>query len=153
MMLSGTAQYAIRAVLHVAAHGTEVPVRVSSIARTLRVPQNYLSKTLHVLARNGVLRSVRGPRGGFLLAAPPGRLTLARIAAPFDDVGTRRCVLGWPSCTSHDACPLHARWEALSGELRAFFIRTTISDLLASGQLPDAVSAAPRRASRKPRGG
>ena len=85
MWISGTSQYAIRAVVYVATHGTDAPVRVGPIATALDVPQNYLSKTLHILARAGVLRSLRGPRGGFQLAIPPARLTLARVAG---------CVLG-----------------------------------------------------------
>lgn len=151
MMLSGTAQYAIRAVLHVAAQGGDAPVRVDAIARALRVPRNYLSKTLHLLARDGVLRSGRGPRGGFQLAVPAGELTLARVAAAFDDVDTRQCLLGRPTCSARDACPVHERWEALATELRSFFVRTTVADLLASGQLPDSVPAARRTArSRRP---
>ena len=79
MWISGTSQYAIRAVVYVATNGVDEPVRVGPIAKALDVPQNYLSKTLHQLARAGVLRSVRGPRGGFQLAIPPSRLTLARV--------------------------------------------------------------------------
>jgi Rrf2 family protein len=153
MMLSGTAQYALRAVLHVAAQGDGMPVRVDAIARALDVPRNYLSKTLHLLARDGVLRSGRGPRGGFQLAVPAGELTLARIAAPFDDVRTRQCLLGHPTCDARHACPLHHRWEALATELRAFFVGTTVADLLRSGYRPAPAPAARRRPSPTRRGG
>ena len=77
MWISGTTQYALRAVLFVAEHGSDEPVRVDAIAAALNVPRNYLSKTLHTLARAGVLRSGRGPRGGFQLVDRPdeqGRL-------------------------------------------------------------------------------
>ena len=147
MLLSGTAQYALRAVLHVAAHGAHEPVRVDAIAVALAVPRNYLSKTLHLLARDGVLHSVRGPRGGFQLAVPADQLTLARIAAPFDDVRTRQCLLGHPVCDARHACPLHDRWEALATELRGFFIGTTVADLLQSGYRPDPAPTT-RRAAR-----
>jgi Rrf2 family protein len=130
MWISGTTQYAIRAVLHVAEHGAAEPVRVDDIARALNMPRNYLSKTLHALARAGVLRSGRGPRGGFQLAAAPDALSLARIAAPFDDLGSRRCLLGRPSCGWKSPCSVHARWEEVSNALQAFFRETTIADLL-----------------------
>lgn len=130
MWISGTSQYAIRAVVHIAAHGVDAPVRVGPIAVALDVPQNYLSKTLHQLARAGVLRSVRGPRGGFQLATPPSRLTLARVAAPFDEVGQRHCLLGKAQCGERNACAAHARWASVSDALQAFFRDTTIADLI-----------------------
>jgi Rrf2 family protein len=130
MWISGTSQYAIRAVVYVATHGADFPVRVGPIADALDVPQNYLSKTLHVLARAGVLRSVRGPRGGFQLAVPPARLTLARVTAPFDEVGERHCLLGRPQCSNRRPCAAHARWVGLSESLQEFFCGTTVADLI-----------------------
>jgi Rrf2 family protein len=131
MWISGTSQYAIRAVVYVATAGKEVPVQVGPIAEALGVPQNYLSKTLHQLARVGVLRSVRGPRGGFQLAVPPDRLTLARVVAPFDEVGQRHCLLGRPQCGDRYPCPAHARWVSVSESLQTFFRDTTVADLMA----------------------
>lgn len=131
MWISGTSQYAIRAVVYVAAEGRDTPVRVGPIAAALGVPQNYLSKTLHQLVRAGVLRSVRGPRGGFRLAVPPERLTLARVAAPFDDVGDRHCLLGRPECGDRSPCAVHARWAAVSESLQTFFRATTVADVMA----------------------
>jgi len=139
MWISGTSQYAIRAVVYVATHGADGPVRVGPIATALDVPQNYLSKTLHQLARAGVLRSVRGPRGGFQLAVPPGRLTLERVAAPFDEVGERHCLLGRAQCGDRYPCAAHARWSAMSDSLQAFFRNTTVADLMSD------VSASARR--------
>jgi len=139
MWISGTSQYAIRAVVYVATHGADAPVRVGPIATALDVPQNYLSKTLHQLARAGVLRSVRGPRGGFQLAVPPGRLTLERVAAPFDEVGERHCLLGRAQCGDRYPCAAHARWSAMSDSLQAFFRNTTVADLMSD------VSASARR--------
>jgi Rrf2 family protein len=131
MWISGTSQYAIRAVVYVATAGEEVPVQVGPIADALGVPQNYLSKTLHQLARVGVLRSVRGPRGGFQLAVPADRLTLARVVAPFDEVGQRHCLLGRAQCGDRYPCAAHARWASVSESLQTFFRETTVADLMA----------------------
>ena len=131
MWITSTSQYAIRAVVYVATRETDAPVRVGPIASALDVPQNYLSKTLYTLTRAGVLRSVRGPRGGFQLAVPPDRLTLARVAAPFDDVGERHCLLGRAQCGDRYPCPAHVRWTDVSSSLQAFFRDTTIADLMA----------------------
>ena len=141
MWISGTTQYALRAVLFVAEHGSDEPVRVDAIAAALSVPRNYLSKTLHALARAGVLRSGRGPRGGFQLAGPPDEISLARVAAPFDDIGSRNCLLGRPSCGWRNPCSVHAHWEEVSNALQSFFRDTTIADLL--GGIAERPSMAP----------
>jgi Rrf2 family iron-sulfur cluster assembly transcriptional regulator len=143
MWISGTTQYAIRAVLFVAEHGADEPVRVDSIAAALQVPRNYLSKTLHALARAGVLKSGRGPRGGFQLAFPPAQLSLARVAEPFDDLAARRCLLGRTNCGWKNPCSVHPRWEAVSNQLQSFFRETTIADLL--GAIAERPSMAPIR--------
>lgn len=134
MWISGTSQYAIRAVVYIATRGADHPVRVTPMAAALKVPRNYLSKTLHLLARAGVLRSTRGPLGGFQLAVPPAKLTLARVTAPFDEAGARHCLLGRPQCSAQRPCAAHASWSALSDSLQDFFQRTTIEDLVREDQ-------------------
>jgi len=141
MSLSSTTQYALRAVLYVAEHGTNDPVPVDAIAADLRVPRNYLSKTLHALAQAGVLTSGRGPRGGFRLARTPRELTLGDIAAPFDDVAERKCILGRATCGWKNPCSAHPRWEAISKAQREFFRHTTIADLL--GEIADRPAMSP----------
>lgn len=131
MWLSSTAQHAIRAVVHVAGNAEERPVRVDEIAAALRCPRNYLSKTLHALTRAGVLRSERGPKGGFQLSERPERLTLARIVAPFEPVGERRCLVGRPECGGTHPCAAHHRWAGVAAAVEDFFAQTTVADLLA----------------------
>lgn len=132
MILSRTAEYALRAVLHLAQHEGDVPVRVGDIAEALSVPRNYLSKILHELGRAGVLTSVRGPKGGFRLGWPASSLSLEDVVCRFDllDDGTA-CVLGQPGgCSDEDPCAAHDRWRDLSGRLTAFFRETTVAELL-----------------------
>jgi Rrf2 family protein len=130
MWLSSTAQQAIHAVLCIAGSADEGPVRVDEIAAVMRCPRNYLSKTLHLLARTGVLRSERGPRGGFRLATTPERLTLARVVAPFEPIGERRCLVGRPTCGDANPCAAHQAWKKVAGGVDEFFKKTTIADLL-----------------------
>ena len=132
-MLSQTAEYALRTVLYLAARQEDGLFRVSEIAAELDVPQNYLSKTLHQLARAGVLHSSRGKHGGFRLAKPARELTLAEVVAPFNGPsGTRICLLGRAACSDSDPCPAHARWKSVSNEVSTFFRETKVSDLLES---------------------
>jgi len=130
MWLTTTAQTALRAVLYIAEHGADTPIRVDDIATALGGPRNYLSKTLHVLAREGVLRSSRGPGGGFQLADSPEALTLVRIVGPFEPADDRRCLVGRPHCGDLNPCQAHHRWSSVANQVEAFFGETTIADLL-----------------------
>jgi Rrf2 family protein len=133
-VLSQTAEYALRAVLFLADRDG-APASVDDIAAALHVPRNYLSKTLHRLAAEGVLASARGRGGGFRLAVDPGRLTLLRIVEPFDRLtGERRCLLGRPECSDRSPCPAHRQWGAVSERVAAFFRERTVADLLRGGE-------------------
>lgn len=131
MLLPQTAEYAMRAVLHIAACEHDRPVRAGDLAGALEVPPNYLSKTLHQLARAGVLASTRGPAGGFRLAVPAERLTLERIVSTFGAADERRCLLGHGVCGEAPACAVHARWAPIAAQMGHFFSATTVADLLA----------------------
>jgi Rrf2 family protein len=134
-VLSQTAEYALRAVFYLAERPEQGPVRVNDIAEALDVPQNYLSKILHVLARSGVLSSLRGPHGGFNLAAAPGELRLIDVVSHFDELTLgRRCVLGRPRCSDANPCGAHERWKPVAARIAAFFRDTTVADALASAR-------------------
>ncbi len=128
-MLSQTAEYALRAVLLIAA-GEGQPVGAGRLAGELGVPPNYLSKTLHQLSRAGVLDSTRGRLGGFRLARPAGRITLLEVVRPFDPIPAgRACLLGLPVCSDRTACPAHRKWKRVAEQVADFFSRTTVADL------------------------
>ncbi len=130
-MLSLTSEYALRAVLYLAAQDDGKPVKLERIAEDIGVPRNYLSKTLHQLARVGVLQSERGPTGGFRLARPADSMVLAEIVAPFDPARlARRCILGKGQCSDETPCAAHERWKTIAEPMRAFFRTTTVGDLL-----------------------
>ncbi len=135
-MLSGTAEYALRAVVHIARTPGERPITAKELSRAVGVPRNYLGKVLHELVRAGVLRSTRGKLGGFRLALPPGELSLVQIVSLFDPIGERRrCLLGRPECSEVNPCPMHHRWKEVAEQISRFFSETTLADVLANGSL------------------
>ncbi|HJQ67201.1 MAG TPA: Rrf2 family transcriptional regulator [Gemmatimonadales bacterium] len=135
-MLSQTAEYALRAVLYIAQHGDRL-VQVGEMAQALRIPRNYLSKIVHVLARDGVLESTRGKAGGFRLAKAPDRLHVVQVVSPFDRLDeVRHCLLGRPQCSDRTACAAHTRWKEVAERVAEFFRETTVAELLLGSAVP-----------------
>lgn len=133
MQLSQTAEYALRAVLAIAKEANGRAVGAARIAEELGIPANYLSKTLHQLARAGILESTRGKLGGFRLARPGARITLLEVVGEFDDIrGKRSCLLGRTTCSDHSPCIAHHRWKEVAETQAAFFRNTTVADLVAT---------------------
>ncbi len=131
MLLSQTSRYALRAAAYLGecfAEDRSVPV--GEIADAVAVPRNYLSKTLHLLARQGILVSERGPKGGFRLARAPRTIRLVEVVAPLEPAFTERsCLLGRPSCSDADPCAAHDRWRHLTEEVSDFLQSTSLADL------------------------
>jgi len=131
-MLSATAEHALRAVLFIAQFPDQTRFASDTIAAALGAPRNYLSKTLQALARAGVLKSSRGPGGGFSLAIAPEVLTIARVIAPFTDrPKASLCLLRNRPCDGDSPCGAHAKWIAITSHFELAIDHTSIADLLA----------------------
>ncbi|HEX6307057.1 MAG TPA: Rrf2 family transcriptional regulator [Longimicrobiales bacterium] len=130
-MLSQTAEYALRAVLYLARESERRPVPADVIAGALGAPANYLSKTLNVLARAGIVAGLRGPTGGFVLLRDPADLTIAEVVGTFDEpVANRMCLLGGRECDALTPCDAHRQWTGVLAAMRAPLTATTVADLV-----------------------
>lgn len=109
-------------------------VRARDMADATGIPANYLSKILHQLGRAGVVASERGRAGGFRLAAPPSKVKLASVVAPFEpQVQRTRCLLGLPRCSDANPCGAHERWRVIKEATLEFLNETTLADVIATG--------------------
>lgn len=120
----------MRAVAFIASSDDGKPVRVRDVARATRIPANYLSKTLNHLARVGLLKSARGPLGGFTLALPPEKISLGQIAEIFSGADRQQCILGGGRCGQRSQCAVHKKWLPVATEVRNFLDHTTIAQLV-----------------------
>lgn len=156
MLWSSACDYAIRAATHLSEQPDSL-VQLKDIARQERIPAPFVGKILQSLVRADILRSVRGPHGGYGLARPPQDVTLLMIVAAVD--GTRSlesCTVGLGLC-SHDAlCPLHDAFKPVRDSIRAYLERTTLADMtraLAGKRALRARRASPSPARVRPRAG
>jgi len=133
-MLSTTAEYALRAIVWLAAQ-KDTACTTDQISQATEVPAAYLSKVLQTLGKAGVVRSQRGVGGGFTLAVPPEQLTVLQVINTVDPLQRiRTCPL---KLTSHGdtLCPLHAKLDAAAALIEDAFGKCTIADLF---DVPDA---------------
>jgi Rrf2 family protein len=129
-MLNQSAEYALRAMLYMA-QGDGGAYKASSISNALGIPPAYLGKVVQQLVKAGVLRSVRGPNGGFSLIRSPGQISLREIAAPFQTLKPRsQCLLGNRPCDRAQPCAAHERWRHLNDVVAIQLDNTTLADML-----------------------
>ncbi|MCP4007711.1 MAG: Rrf2 family transcriptional regulator [bacterium] len=130
MVLSQTAEYALRAAAWLAANPDETPVRARDLSNETGIPAPYLAKILRRLVVAGVLESYKGVGGGFELARPPSEIPFTEILAAVDAYpGDDRCVFGWGACDPSDPCPLHPAWVQMSEAFRSWASTTTLADV------------------------
>ena len=130
MKLSVKSDYAARAVLGLARHyPTGESRRAEDLAAEQLVPVNYLTQILSDLKSQGIVRSVRGKTGGYLLARPPARITLADVLQ-----ATQGAVLD-TSALSDKECPpeLRRAWQKLRQSIETAAGAITFQQLIEEG--------------------
>ena len=109
---SRAAQYAIRALIHLAGLEPGTAARQSEVAEAIQAPLPYLSKLLALLARAGLIHARRGPHGGVRLAQTPDAIRLVQIVAAVDGHSIPTgCILGLDHCDEKNPCPAHPVWS------------------------------------------
>ena len=139
MRISAKADYAVRAVVELAAAGGEKPVKAERLATAQGIPLNFLENILGELRHAGIVRSHRGAEGGFRLAKPAGEVTVADIIRAVE--GPLASVRGGPpeeATYAGAAATLPRVWIAVRANLRRVVEQVTIADI-AAGKLPKAV--------------
>ncbi|MEO9117645.1 MAG: Rrf2 family transcriptional regulator [Solirubrobacteraceae bacterium] len=139
MRISAKADYAVRAVVELAAAESDKPVKAERIATAQGIPLNFLENILGELRHAGIVRSHRGAEGGFRLARPPAQLTIADVIRAVE--GPLASVRGGPpeqASYGGAASTLPRVWIAVRTNLRRVLEQVTIADV-AAGQIPTEV--------------
>lgn len=136
MIYSRSAEYAIRAFVHLASVPDGKYAMVKQIAEQADIPSHFLAKILQQLARKGFLRSSKGPTGGFCLRMPAADISVIMIVDAVDGLADyERCPAGLAECNDQAPCGMHDSWKALRGRIMEYLERTTIEDLARSLEL------------------
>jgi Rrf2 family protein len=138
VQISAKSDYAIRALLNLAAHEPEL-VKVDVLVREQGLPRKFVEAILGELRRASIVRSQRGADGGYALARPAGEITLGSVIRAVD--GPLAEVRGLrPHETAYEGVAQHLPdvWVAVRTSLRRVLDETTLAHVL-TGKLPPAV--------------
>src|SRR6516162_5116163 len=144
MKVSTRGDYAARALLSLALHGSEHPTSVKEIAERTHLPQPYLEQILLSVKGAGLVRSKRGVGGGYVLVRSPAEITLADIVAAVE--GPQLPLAEHPDhCEGH--CVLQEVWIGVDQETRFVLERVTLHDLVERTRVghPGAIPPSMRR--------
>lgn len=144
MRISHKVDYAVRAVVAIARAEVEAPgrpVKTDLLAEQEAIPPSFLQDILRALGAHGVLRSTRGPDGGWSLGRPAEDITIAAVIRDLE--GPLASVRGIRphELPDHDGVePFVSLWVAVRAALRSVLDEVSVADLVA-GRLPDGVAA------------
>ena len=130
MIYSRSSEYAIRAFVNLAQVPNGKYAMVKQIAAEEEIPSHFLAKILQQLARKGLLRSSKGPTGGFSLRVSADDIRLVDIVEALDGLGEyEKCASGLAECSDDMPCALHDSWKVLRSRIMEYLGRNTIADL------------------------
>ncbi len=127
-MLTKTSELAVQAILFLALRDNGSPYSPRQLSELLHCSPSYLAKTLNMLVRAGILRSVKGVNGGVLLARSPGEITLLEVVEASQGLVTANYCQekDFPG----DICSFHAAMKELHESVLSVLSKWRILDLL-----------------------
>ncbi|MGO2581379.1 Fe-S cluster assembly transcription factor [Halomonas sp. AOP25-F1-15] len=145
MRLTTKGRYAVTAMLDLALHAHNGPTSLSDISQRQEISLSYLEQLFARLRRAGLVDSVRGPGGGYLLSQPPAAISVSNVIdAVNESVDATRCQ-GLSDCQQGDTCLTHHLWCELSIQIRHFLDEMTLAQLMLR---PDVIKIAARQDQR-----
>jgi Rrf2 family iron-sulfur cluster assembly transcriptional regulator len=120
------------AMVDLAAHGHGRPVALADIAERQEISLSYLEQLFAKLRRGGLVKSVRGPGGGYLLAHEPDETRISDIIVAVDEpIRATRCTPGSPEgCRSNKSrCLTHDLWEELGNQIYLYLSSVSLADV------------------------
>jgi Rrf2 family iron-sulfur cluster assembly transcriptional regulator len=132
MKLTTKSKFAVTAVIDIAmcSKDSNLPISLLSISQRHSISLTYLEQLFGKLRKNGIVKSYKGPNGGYLLALDCSVITISSIIkAVEDDIDARACH-GSESCHNNQKCLTHDLWEDLTVYMYSYLDNVTVSNVL-----------------------
>ena len=132
MKLSARERTGLRAMVEFARRHGEGPTALSEVARIQELPLPYLEQVVASLRRAGLLRSVRGAHGGYMLSNAPSSISVGDVFRAVEGcLMPLDCMRADGStCAREPTCATRSVWEAVADRLRETFDNTSLADVL-----------------------
>lgn len=133
MKLSTKGKYGVRAVYEIARHYGKGPITIKEIAERQGISFSYLEQILHKLGKAGLIESVRGPSGGYLLSCKPSELTIGDIVRSLEGpIALSHCLEPGESgdCYQADDCVAKMVWSRVGAKIEEALDSISFEDLL-----------------------
>ena len=130
LQLTRGSEYAIRAMMYLAARPAAEVSSLRDVGREQNIPESFLAKIFQSLVHSGLVVSQRGAHGGFALARPGSQITVAQVVQAIDGpVSLNGCVL-WPeTCERSQICTMHRVWIAAQERMLDVLSGVTFAEL------------------------
>ena len=131
MKLSTRSRYGARILVDLARHNGQGPVQIGEISKRQDISVKYLEQLIRPLKQASMVTSVRGPKGGHMLAKDPADITLGQIVRLFEGQAELvECISKPEQCNMADDCQVRLAWKEATRVLYDKLDSTTISDLM-----------------------
>lgn len=128
-LYSRNCEYAVRALVKVMS--AEDVFSVEQLCRRAKTPEAYTRKAFQKLAKAGILKTLRGPGGGYRFGRDLKRITILDLIKAIDgEDAMDRCVMGLTECGKRDPCVLHSMWSEVQLKYIAELKKKTLADLV-----------------------
>lgn len=129
MKLTTKGRYAVTALLDLALQGASTPISISEVANRHSISTAYLERLAGQMRAKGLLKSVRGAKGGYILGRPAEDITVAQIIESVNEgLDATRCA-GKGNCQDGLMCLTHHLWDELNREIFEFLKGITLREL------------------------
>ena len=130
MQLTTKGRYAVTAMLDLASNNSSRPVTLDMISQRQNISLSYLEQLFAKLRKASLVKSIRGPGGGYLLNVNPIDVTLTEIIEAVDEnIDLRRCH-GSKNCLRGKQCLSHHLWCEVSDQIRGFFSSRNLQQVM-----------------------
>jgi Rrf2 family protein len=131
MKLSTRSRYGTRLLLDIAQHYNQGPIQLGDIAGRQDISVKYLEQIIIPLKKAHLIETVRGPKGGHLLARPPEEITVAEVVALLEEGDSLvQCIERAEVCGRADTCPTRLIWKEASQAMFNALKSITLADLV-----------------------
>lgn len=130
MRMSSKARYAVRAMVSLSLYAHKGPVALKDISSREDISQTYLEQLFVKLRRCGIVDSVRGPGGGYVLGRPANRIRVDEIIESVEEsLVPVSCMDDDGQCSCSNRCVTQSVWQGLGEKIRNFLSSITLEDL------------------------